>query len=75
MEYYVDQDGQWGWANDLITFDRDSFNTMQWERLQELDGSDRYAYASAVLGGDHQEISELEESYGYDLMSVEYFEL
>jgi hypothetical protein len=70
MEYYVDKDGQWGWAADMITFDRDSFSDLQWERLQELDGSDRYQYALAVLDMDPKELRELEESYGYEELSA-----
>lgn len=64
-EYYCDQDGQYNWANDMLTFEEEQLTETQWERFRELDGHDRYQYLSAILSGDAQELAELEESYGY----------
>ena len=66
MEFYCDQDGQYNWANDLLTFEESQLTETQWERFRELDGHDRYIYLAAILNGDADELAELEESFGYN---------
>lgn len=71
-EIYVDQDGQYNWHNELLTFDKDSWTDRQWDIFTELDGPDRFVYAQAVESGHAHEISRLEEGYGYDPENGEY---
>ena len=61
---YVDADGQYGPAEDLIQFKYGDLTQEQWDNVAELDGYDRLRYVQAVLDNDP-----LEQAYilGEDL--------
>ena len=50
---WVSEDGSFSYGNFLITFDdSDALNEEQWDRLAELNDSERIRYAKAILDGD-----------------------
>ena len=61
---YVDADGQYGSAWELIQFKYGDLTQEQWDNVAELDGYDRVRYIQAVLDNDP-----LEQAYilGEDL--------
>lgn len=51
----VNEDGDYGSADDLFTFDYGDLNEEQWEHVRELDGWDRRIYIEACVDNDTEE--------------------
>jgi|TARA_B110000879_G_C10708698_1_gene332019 hypothetical protein len=58
---YVDADGQYGSAWEMIQFEHGRLDEAQWDRIYELDGYDRLKYIKAILEEDHDMINEYED--------------
>jgi hypothetical protein len=54
---FVDENGQYGSAADMILLEYGQLTEEQWEVVSELDGFDRFRYIQAVLDNDELEIS------------------
>ena len=57
---FVSIDGEYGDAEDLITFDPSRLSDLQWETVGELSHFDRYRYIEAILSDDSEVIAEYE---------------
>ena len=57
---YVSYDGEYGSALHLHTFQYDDLTADQWELVGNLDGTNRWIYIGAILGGDHETAYKLE---------------
>jgi hypothetical protein len=49
---FVDENGQYGSAGDMILLEYGQLTELQWQVVSELDGFDRYRYIQAVLDND-----------------------
>ena len=54
---YVDADGQYGSAWELVQFEHGQLTAEQWQTVEELDGYDRLRYIQAVIDNDPLEIA------------------
>jgi hypothetical protein len=52
---FMSIDGEYGDAEDLITFDPARLSDSQWETVEGLGGFDRYRYVQAILDDDTEE--------------------
>ena len=52
---YVDADGQYGSAWEILEFQYGQLTTEQWANVHVLDGYDRSSYIQAVLDNDTEE--------------------
>jgi hypothetical protein len=57
---FVSIDGEYGDAEDLITFDPARLEEYQWQILGELSHFDRYKYVEAILSDDSEVLAEYE---------------
>jgi hypothetical protein len=57
---FVSIDGEYGDAEDLITFNGDRLTERQWDIVGELSHFDRYKYIDAILNDDSEVIAEYE---------------
>ena len=54
---FVSIDGEYGDAEDLITFDPSRLSDLQWETVGELSHFDRARYIEAILGVESEVIA------------------
>ena len=52
---FVNEDGQYGTAEELYTFEHGDLTELQWQVVSELDGIDRFNYIVACVDRDLDE--------------------
>jgi hypothetical protein len=58
---YVSSDGSYSAQSQVVVFEQGLLSDNQWEILEELHESDRYAYAAAIATGDSATAIRIEE--------------
>jgi len=60
---FVNRDGLYGDAEELLIFEYGQLTARQWRNIGQLDGFDLHNYITAVIHGDGEEVNRLEEDY------------
>ena len=51
---YANEDGEYGSAENLYTFEHGDLSDEQWNNVHQLDGIDRFDYIVACVDRDHE---------------------